>query len=221
MYIGITSQKPKERFSSGRGYYHNEHFKRAILLYGWENIEHKIIQSGMSREEAIVEEKRLIAFFDTTNYAKGYNLMTGGDGVGTHTAETREKLRKLSTGKKWTQNQREKQSQRLLGHTLPKESKELLRQKRIGNHNPFYGKKHTEETKQIIRERTPSKLGGKSNLAKSVQKLDANGRIICEYDAITTAAKENGIASPYNISGCIRGKQRTCGGFMWRYAAAE
>lgn len=218
VYIGITSQNPKHRFDKGRGYFYNERFRGAILHYGWENISHEILTGGLSREAAISEEKRLIDHYGSTDPRKGYNLMTGGDTLGTHIDETREKLRLISTGKTRTLASIEKQRQKLLGHTLSESAREALRLKRLGDKNPFYGRKHKEETKQLIREHSVSKPGGKSNLAKRVQKLDMSGNLLCEYDAITTAAKENGIASPYNITGCISGRQKTCGGYMWRFA---
>ena len=40
VYIGVTSLRPKERWSGGAGYVKNKHFYRAIKKYGWENIKH-------------------------------------------------------------------------------------------------------------------------------------------------------------------------------------
>lgn len=218
VYIGITSQKPKERFGRGSGYWHNEHFLRAISLYGWDNIKHDILKTGLTREQAIIEEKNLISAYDSTNYEKGYNMMTGGDGLGTHTRETKEYLRKINLGKKWTDEQKEAQRKRSLGHTLPEESKEKLREKRIGDKNPFYGKKHTEESKRRIKENASRPIGGKSVNAKGVIQYDIDGNKIKEYGAISTAGKENHLPNPYNITACCRGKLKTAYGYIWRYA---
>ena len=215
VYIGITSQKPSQRFGRGRGYWHNEHFLRAISQYGWDNIKHDILKTGLTREQAIIEEKNLIAAYDATNYEKGYNMMTGGDGLGTHTQETKEYLRKINLGKKWTDEQKEAQRQKMLGHTLSEESRAKLSKSKMGINK---GVPLSEEHKRKIRENAPSKKGELSNLAKPVRKYDLRGNFICEYPAISTAAEANNIASPYNISGCIRGRQKTCGGYIWRYA---
>jgi group I intron endonuclease len=218
IYIGITSQKPKNRFKGGKGYYHNEHFKHAILSYGWENIKHEILANGLNREEAIIEEKRLIAFYNSTNFKRGYNLMTGGDGIGTHTKSTLKKLREINLGKKWTEEQKEKQRQRLLGHTLSEESRNRLHDMRVGPNNPFYGRKHSEDSKRRIKEHAADFNGEKSVNAKAVIQLSLDGSVIAQFGAISTAAKENGIPNPYNITACCRGKLKTAYGYIWRYA---
>jgi len=215
VYIGITSQSPKQRFRKGGGYWHNEHFLRAINLYGWENIKHEILETGLARCQAISEEKRLIAEYDSTNYEKGYNMMTGGDGLGTHTQETIEYLRKINIGKYWTDEQKEAKRQKMLGHTLSKESRAKLSVSKTGNRK---GIPLSEEHKKKIRENSPSKKGVLSNLAKTVIKYDLSSNYICEYPAISTAAEENNIPNPYNISACCRGKLKTAYGFIWRYA---
>lgn len=218
IYIGITSQPSKQRFRNGHGYDHNEHFKRAIMLYGWQNIQHDILATGMGRETAIYEEKRLIALYDSTNFKKGYNLMTGGDGIGTHTESTKEKLRMLNLGKKQPVEQVERHRQRMIGRRHSQKTKDVLSEKRIGEKNPFYGKRHSEQSKALIKEHCADFNGGKSVNAKRVIQLNINGEIINEYDAISTAGKINNFTNPYNISACCKGKLKTAYGHIWRYA---
>ena len=218
VYIGVTSQRLKHRFNNGKGYFHNEHFKRAILLYGWKNIKHEVLISGLTREEAICEEKHSIAFYESTDYNKGYNLMTGGDGIGTHTQETREKLRKISTGKKWTEEQKKKYIASKTGFRHSDATKEKLREQRTGENNPYFGKHHTEEEKAKVRANMPDRKGGKSNLARAVIQYSTSGEFIKEYPAISVAGKENGIVNYYNICQCCRGRLKTSYGFIWRYA---
>lgn len=58
MYVGITSQKPENRWRNGlSGYNSNDHFCNAIRKYGWENFQHEIIASGLTIEEASNMEK--------------------------------------------------------------------------------------------------------------------------------------------------------------------
>ena len=52
VYIGITSMKVKKRWCGGRGYRHNPHFYKAILKYGWGNIKHEILLTGLTKEKA-------------------------------------------------------------------------------------------------------------------------------------------------------------------------
>lgn len=96
VYIGITKQNPEKRWENGNGYKGNEHFYRAILKYGWENIKHEIIcQASLSSVQAGAVEKSFIALYDSTNPDKGYNHSIGEEcgmlGVH-HSIETRRKL---------------------------------------------------------------------------------------------------------------------------------
>ena len=60
VYIGITGIDPKARWNSGGGYKNNEHFDRAIKKYGWANIRHEIIATGLEKAEACAMEIQLI-----------------------------------------------------------------------------------------------------------------------------------------------------------------
>ena len=60
IYIGITSQKPSERWQEGKGYGSNNHFTNAILKYGWSNITHEVLFEGLSKEEAEVAEPTMV-----------------------------------------------------------------------------------------------------------------------------------------------------------------
>lgn len=64
VYIGITCQKPNERWRNGKGYKKSQiKIRNAIKKYGWENIEHKILYIGLSKEEAEQKEIELIGFY--------------------------------------------------------------------------------------------------------------------------------------------------------------
>ena len=95
VYIGITKQKPEKRWQNGNGYKDSEHFYRAILKYGWENIRHEIVANGFTKQQACDLEIELIAKYDATNPEHGYNNSTGGEcgSAGVHpNAETRKKI---------------------------------------------------------------------------------------------------------------------------------
>ena len=74
VYIGITNQEPEERWLNGRGYKQNPSFFNAILLYGWANIKHEIICSGISKETASQKEKELIQIYHSNESEHGFNL---------------------------------------------------------------------------------------------------------------------------------------------------
>lgn len=79
-YFGITKQSLQKRFKGGAGYTEQTLMNRAIQKYGWNNIQHCVFASHLTFEEACNIEKILIAKFDTTNSAFGYNLSRGGEG---------------------------------------------------------------------------------------------------------------------------------------------
>lgn len=90
VYIGITIN-PKKRWSKSH-YKYNEHFNNAINKYGWDNFKHEILFSGLTVDEAKQKEIELIAYYDSTNPSKGYNISLGGDII---SYVTREKISKI------------------------------------------------------------------------------------------------------------------------------
>lgn len=71
-YIGLTSQQPETRWGkNGYGYY-GQNFYTAILEFGWDNFEHEILETGLTKEEAFRKEKNYIHAYNT-NSPYGYN----------------------------------------------------------------------------------------------------------------------------------------------------
>ena len=100
IYFGITKQKAIDRWSNGVGYKRQPHFYNAIKKYGWENIAHTILFSGLSKQEAQEKEAELITLHDTTNPALGYNISTGGECGASGVRRSEETKRKLSIANK-------------------------------------------------------------------------------------------------------------------------
>lgn len=129
-YIGLTSNTKKRWGNNGEGYLHKNKkgeysqpfFANAIIKYGWDCFEHKIIIENLSKEEAELKEKELIILNKTYNPEYGYNLYVGSCGSNCMSEESKKKL----------------------SNSL-KESGKFL-----GENNPFFGKTHSEETKKII-----------------------------------------------------------------------
>lgn len=86
-YFGIASKRPDKRWENGYGYdrVRQPVVYNAIQKYGWNNIEHNILFSGLSFEEATAKEKELIAKYKTncSRYGDdyGYNMTDGGEGA--------------------------------------------------------------------------------------------------------------------------------------------
>ena len=97
-YIGITKNAPTWRWRNGSGYSKNV-FGRAIKKYGWDNIQHNILATGLSLKEAEEKEIELISRYDTTNPQKGYNVSLGGHiSFQEASPEFKERLRIATTG---------------------------------------------------------------------------------------------------------------------------
>lgn len=79
-YIGITSQLLYKRFHNGLGYKNSPKMDNAINKYGWENIEHIILEENLTKEEALEKEKYYIKKYNTIDDNFGYNISTGGEG---------------------------------------------------------------------------------------------------------------------------------------------
>lgn len=96
IYIGSTSREPKVRWQNGKGYSSNKMFSNDIKKYSWDNFEHEIIASGLTKEEAESFEELLIRKLDAINENIGYNIKYGGN-----TTECPENIKiKISNSKK-------------------------------------------------------------------------------------------------------------------------
>lgn len=98
VYIGITSIIPEKRWRNGQGYWQNKYFYNAIHKYGWSNFEHIIITDGLTKSEAENMEIELIREYNSANRLYGYNLDLGGNSIGKHSKEVKEKI-KLANSK--------------------------------------------------------------------------------------------------------------------------
>ena len=114
-YVGITCQKPNQRWRRGRGYIGSNAVYNAIKKYGWDNIEHKILFRKLSKKEAEDIEVRLIREWKT-KVPNGYNLCDGGNVVAGHkvSEKTKQHLREINLGKHHTEESKRKN---ILHHT--------------------------------------------------------------------------------------------------------
>ena len=91
-------------------------------------------------------------------------------------------------------------------------TKEHIREQKVGNNNPMYGKELTDEHKRkIATAMTNNPL--KSYIAEQYSK---EGNLLCTYLSIHEAGRQTGISFQH-IAACISGKRKTAGGFVWRY----
>ena len=76
VYIGQTGLKPENRWNNGNGYEGSTLFFSAIQKYGWENIQHEVLFTGLDQLNADIIEEDLIYYYK--QIGKSYNLYNSG-----------------------------------------------------------------------------------------------------------------------------------------------
>ena len=204
VYIGITKQKPQNRWDNGKGYKHNNYIKNAINKYGWSNIEHKILFENLTKEEAEQKEIELIAFYKSNQKNFGYNIENGGH-VNCVSEETKKKLSIANKGKIISKETRQKMSKNNARIWLGKKLNDEIRKKMSESH---IGKKGNNKSKAL-------------KTRKKIMCIETN--II--YDSITIASSETKINSAH-ISDVCRGIRKSAGKINdiklhWKYIKEE
>lgn len=79
-YVGITKQQPEERWHKGKGYSltGQPYVRHAIDKYGWENIQHNILEDNLTYNEALEKETYYIQKYHSYYLDNGYNMNYGG-----------------------------------------------------------------------------------------------------------------------------------------------
>lgn len=106
------------------------------------------------------------------------------------------------------------------------ETVEKMRKSMIGNQHAK-GFKHSDETKKKVSENNVKFWLGKKRpgigdkvsekLSKPICQLSKDGNLIKKFKSAREAVKETGIDRT-GIYNCLKGKQKTSGGFTWRWA---
>ena len=73
-YVGSTSQKPKIRFNRGRNYRNSTRFYDAIKFFGWDNIQHHVLETVEDKETALKREEYYTLLWRTNEPDFGYNI---------------------------------------------------------------------------------------------------------------------------------------------------
>lgn len=146
-YIGITSQKPTNRWQNGEGYQYCPRFYAAIKKYGWDAFRHDILYTGLTQEAAEQLEVDLIAKYGTQDPEKGYNMAEGGGtNRGYHLRdETKQRIGTANRGKRPTPETLAKLSASHKGRTITSETRDKM------------SRAHDQKPVRAIREGEPLK----------------------------------------------------------------
>lgn len=231
VYIGQTCQEPNKRFGKdGSRYKGCTLFYNAIQKYGWDNIRHEILYTGLSLDEANQIESEMILLHRSNDRKYGYNLQSGGlNGVpGAETRikmsawqqgkvlseETRRKISEASIGRKDTLETRIKKSKSHMGKKLSPEVIQKLtlahrdkvdlksQGRKLGLSNK--GRIHSNATRQKLSDA----LKGKNS--KKVKCIETG----IVYDSLSDAECKTGVWRQ-NIGKVCNGVTKTAGGCHW------
>lgn len=231
IYVGITKQSVDLRWQSGRGYMKHPHFWNAIQKYGWNNIQHEVLKTNLTRDRAEIEERLLIEKYKTTDPLFGYNMTFGGESGLHFTDEVRKKISQKLKAYCSDEAVRQKMSQRQMGKTHSSETKKKMSEthksivtdefrkaaseRNKGKRYPNrVGHKQSEETRRKISESKRGKhFGGRGRVPRPVVCVDTG----IVYRSAVEAQEKTGCGFG-NIYRCCNNGRGTAGGYSWQYA---
>jgi len=174
IYVGLTknlSDRKKEHFGRLKRNQHiNDHLQSAFNHYGADSFEFNVLE--YCDEDSLKDnEEWWVAYFDSSNREKGYNLTEGGDS---------NPMENPLTVKKAMNNRRSYD----------------------GENNPFYGKKHTSESKKKMSEA----VSGENSYWYGRNRTDENK---------LNVSKSSNTTGYFRV--CKVKKPKCKQGFMWEY----
>lgn len=186
-----------------RGQCHHCAFLQRDYNLGRNNLEFHVLKA-VPKDQLIREEQILL---DTVYGKEGcYNLNPIANSFAgrKHSDETKQRLSKLAQGRKHSQETKEKMRASHIGIPLPEnhpirlgqtlEAKEKIRVAVSGEGNPFFGRTHSDETKEKIATQLRGKYYGPTTQVVATDKSTGEERI---FKSMSAASKNLGIAQSY------------------------
>jgi group I intron endonuclease len=182
LYIGksnnIESRWVHHKALLNKNRHINKPLQNAWNKYGEENFDFSVIHVCNDNSVLPMLEIYYISKYNSFVNNHGYNLTIGGEGC---------------AGRIITEEFRQKVGDFHRGKIIPQEIRDLYSIKFSGSGNPFYGRKHSEETKKKISEDRISKNWSKGGKNIKAKKVICDGKL---YDCAGDCA------DIYNIKSC-------------------
>ena len=224
VYIGKDESSRETYYGSGKL------IRRAIEKYGIENFSKDILDTSKCKKELQEKEIYWIKEYNSTDREIGYNISYGGDGGDTisnhpNKDEICKKISKSSKGRIFTEEHRtnliknhHKMSQRDKFKTQEDYNNWLVKIREIHSNRrgksleEISGVKKAKEIKEVLKEKRAERA---DFFNMKVGKFTKQGKLITIYSSQKEASIKEGIRQG-DISNCIKGRQRTVKGFIWK-----
>lgn len=192
-----------------------------IMIFGKNNFYCQFIKACYSDTELYEEEKYYIRLYNAVSHSDFYNLSGGGNYVyvGNKISDAVKGKRKsdihryhLSQSKKGKYTGEHNSN---FGNHLSLEAKNKIsianKGKTAWNKNKRSMFSHSDNWKQ---QHSLRMQGSNNPAARAVIQLTLDNKYVAQYDTIREAQQKTKICS---ISACCKHKQKTAGGYIWRY----
>ena len=127
--------------------------KKAIKKHGIENFKKEILYSRIQYKETADDMERFAIKKERSIGKAEYNIANGGNGTGTVSDETKQKISEIKKGiVPWNKGKKGLQAAWNKGISMTEEQKKKLSEAHKGEKNPNYGKSLSEETRKKISE---------------------------------------------------------------------
>lgn len=190
--------------------------KNSLEKYGVESHKFEILEEC---DETLLNKRERYwqEYYDVVNSGLNCKLTETDDKSGRLSEETKIKIGNSNRNRVHSEQSK-------LNMRKPKsDSSKIGKYDKSGKNNPFYGRRHSEETKkqikdkrknQIITQETIKKISEKAK--KPILQFTKEGAFVAEYPSRNDAAIAVGVSGGV-ISAHIGGYKKSAGGFIWKY----
>ena len=222
VYIGITGQSPEERWRHGKGYKSNIHFHNAIIKYGWDGFDHEIIADNLSLDGAKDLEIYYICLYGSDRKELGYNRDLGGDIKADYTEEALDRMRQAQLRRfqnveeirKISESHKRYYKENPMTEEQKKKDSEALKRHYANHPVTDAGRKQRSETMKSWYAQHPD-AAQKRNQPNAKPVAQYDGNILVKIWPSIASARRAGFKYVFD---CCNGRQKSCGGFYWKFA---
>ena len=200
-YVGAAKHGHEVRLHEHCRDAHREHsnLHEDILKFGSDAFITQLLEGDIPDDKWQERERYYIKKYNTYygDNPEGYNMTRGGLGTDGYifTKADRDKMSAASKGRTFAPERNQHLREIMTGREYKQEWKDALSAARLGRftkeENPFFGKHHSDATKQIIREH---------NSGDPVLQIDSSGNVVAEFFNLMDAgrwAAENASSAKY------------------------